>query len=148
MSGLGPAPAEHLAIVTCMDCRIDPLAEAFGVKLGDAHVMRNAGGVVTDDVIRSLAISQRKLGTRRVMVVHHTTCGMEGLDGDAFAAELAADAGGVAPPFAIGGFADVEADVRAGVRAIRASPYVPFTDQVSGHVYDVETGDLREIAGA
>jgi carbonic anhydrase len=143
----GPSaqPSRRLAIVTCMDCRIDPLS-GFGIAVGEAHVLRNAGGAVTDDVIRSLAISQRKLGTREVMVVRHTGCGMAGLDADAFTAELAADAG-VAPPFAIEAFGDLEAAVRDAVRRVRESPFVPFTDAVSGWVYDIDAGALRPVAG-
>jgi carbonic anhydrase len=141
--GLPAQPSRRLAIVTCMDCRIDPLA-GFGVALGEAHVLRNAGGAVTDDVIRSLAISQRKLGTREVMVVRHTGCGMAGLDADAFTAELTADAG-VAPGFAIEAFGDLDEAVRQGVARVRASPFVPYRDAVSGWVYEIEADRLRAV---
>jgi carbonic anhydrase len=136
-------PSRKLAILTCMDCRVD-VAAAIGLQHGDAHVLRNAGGIVTDDVIRSLAISQRKLGTEEVMVVHHTDCGMAKITDDGFRAELE-EATGKAPDFPIGAFADVEDSVRESVRRIRESPFVPHRDAVSGHVYDVETHQLREI---
>jgi len=137
-------PVRKLAIVTCMDCRIDPAA-AIGLQRGDAHVLRNAGGVVTDDVIRSLAISQCKLGTREVMVVHHTDCGMEKITDEGFRAELESDTG-VAPNFPVGAFADVEDSVRGSVRRIRESPFLPHRDAVRGYVYDVATHELREVA--
>jgi carbonic anhydrase len=136
-------PRRGIAIVTCMDCRLDVLAAA-GLELGDAHVLRNAGGIVTDDTIRSLAISQRKLGTREVIVAHHTDCGMENLDEEGFRAELA-EAAGTEPPFAIGSFGDVEADVRESVRRVRTSPFLAHRDAVRGFVYDVETHRLREV---
>ncbi|HEU4392574.1 MAG TPA: carbonic anhydrase [Solirubrobacterales bacterium] len=139
-------PSRRLAIVTCMDCRID-LSAALGLELGEAHVLRNAGGIVTDDTIRSLAISQRKLGTREVLVVHHTDCGMEKISDADFRAELEADSG-VAPDFPIGAFADVEDSVRESVRRVRESPFVPHRDAVRGFVYDVETHRLREVTGA
>jgi carbonic anhydrase len=136
-------PARALAIVTCMDARLDIFA-ALGLKQGDAHVLRNAGGVVTDDVIRSLAISQRLLGTRAVMLIHHTDCGMQQLSDDGFRAELQADSG-VAPSFAIESFKDVDADVRQSILRVRRSPFLPSTDQVRGFVYDVATHRLREV---
>ena len=138
-----PHPAEALAVVTCMDFRIDPLA-VLGLKTGDAHVLRNAGGVVTDDVIRSLAISQRRLGTRAVTLIHHTDCGMETITDDAFRAELLS-ATGMSPPFAIESFADAEADVRQSILRVRHSPFLPHTDDVRGFVYDVGADDLREV---
>jgi carbonic anhydrase len=143
MSTLSPQPSRHLAIVTCMDCRID-LGRALGLELGQAHVLRNAGGVVTDDVIRSLAISQRKLGTREVLVIHHSGCGMQGVSEDAFRTELQRDAG-VAPSFAIEGFADLEEDVRQSVRRVRRSPFLPHRTQVRGYILDVDTQELREV---
>jgi carbonic anhydrase len=139
-------PRRRVAIVTCMDARLDVLA-ALGLDLGDAHVLRNAGGAVTDDVIRSLALSQRKLGTEAVMVVHHTGCGVQGLSDDAFREELRADTG-MAPAFAIEGFADAEADVRQSVERVRRSPFLPHRDDVRGFVYDVATHRISEVDGA
>jgi carbonic anhydrase len=136
-------PSRRLAIVTCMDSRLDVFA-ALGLGDGEAHVLRNAGGIVTDDVIRSLAVSQRRLGTREVMLVHHTDCGMQKVTDDAFRAELQ-EATGVAPAFAIESFADVETDVRQSVRRVRRSPFLPHRDRVRGFVYDVDTHRLREI---
>jgi carbonic anhydrase len=136
-------PNRKLAIVTCMDARIDVFA-ALGLKNGEAHILRNAGGVVSDDVIRSLAISQRKLGTREVMLIHHTKCGMQTLTDDGFRAELL-QATGVAPAFAIESFADVEADVRQSILRVRQSKFLEHTDMVRGFVYDVDTNRLREI---
>jgi carbonic anhydrase len=141
---LDAAPSRGLAIVTCMDCRLDVLA-ALGLGLGEAHVLRNAGGVVTDDVVRSLAISQRRLGTTKVMLVHHTGCGMETLDKDEFRAELQ-EAAGSAPGFAIESFADIDADVRESIRRVRRSGFLPHRDAVRGFVYDVDTHLLREVA--
>lgn len=140
---MGPQPTKRIAVVTCMDCRIDPLA-AFGLEVGEAHVIRNAGGSVTDDVIRSLAVSQRKLGTREVMVVHHTGCGMMTVTDDAFRAELLADTG-IAPSFAIESFRDLEEDVRQSVRRVRRSPFLPYRDAVSGHVLDLDSGQVRAV---
>jgi carbonic anhydrase len=137
-------PAKALAVVTCMDCRVDPLP-ALGLKPGDAHMLRNAGGVVTDDVIRSLAISQRKLGTRAVTLIHHTDCGMLTLTDDEFRAELQRDTG-MSPPFAIESFADLEADVRQSILRVRSSPFLVHRDDVRGFIYDVESGELREVA--
>jgi carbonic anhydrase len=137
-------PSRQLAIVTCMDSRLDVFA-ALGLADGEAHVLRNAGGVITDDVIRSLAISQRKLGTRAVMLIHHTDCGMEKVTDDGFRAELQ-DATGVAPAFAIESFADVEGDVRQSILRVRRSPFLLHRDQVRGFVYDVDTHRLDEVA--
>ncbi|MFN8187420.1 MAG: carbonic anhydrase [Gaiellales bacterium] len=136
-------PARQLAIVTCMDSRLDVFA-ALGLGDGDAHVLRNAGGVITDDVIRSLAISQRLLGTREVMLVHHTDCGMMALSDDGFRAELQADTG-VAPAFAIESFRDLDADVHQSILRVQRSPFVLHRDRVRGFVYDVDTHRLREI---
>jgi carbonic anhydrase len=138
-----PRPAQAVAVVTCMDCRIDPLP-ALGLGLGDAHVLRNAGGVVTDDVIRSLAISQRKLGTTAVRLIHHTDCGMLTLTEDSFRAELQRDTG-MTPPFAIESFTDLEQDVRQSILRIRSSPFLLHRDDVQGFVYDVAAGQLREV---
>jgi carbonic anhydrase len=136
-------PRRRLAIVTCMDSRLDVFA-ALGLEHGEAHVLRNAGGVITDDVIRSLAVSQRRLGTREVMLIHHTDCGMQTLSDDGFRAELQA-ATGIAPAFAIESFADVDANVRQSVLRVRRSPFLPHTGQVRGFVYDVDTHALREV---
>ena len=136
-------PSRQLAIVTCMDCRID-LEAALDLKPGEAHVLRNAGGVVTDDTIRSLAISQRRLGTREVMLIHHTDCGMEKLTDEGFRIELE-EATGIVPEFPIGAFEDVEESVRESVWRVRRSPFVPHREAVRGYVYDVETHNLREI---
>lgn len=130
-----------------MDARIDVYA-LLGLSPGDAHVLRNAGGIVTDDVIRSLAISQRKLGTRHVLVMHHAKCGMLGLDDDAFARELSETAGRP-PAWSGGGFTDLDADVRASVERIRTSPYLPGIaagGEVRGFVVDVDSGRLREVS--
>lgn len=137
-----PRPSRRLAVVACMDCRLD--LGALGLKAGEAHVLRNAGGVVTDDVIRSLAISQRRLGTREVMLVHHTDCGMEKLDEEEFAAELR-EAAGVAPGFAIESFTDLDEDVRESARRVRNSPFLTHREAVRGFVYDVATHRLREV---
>src|SRR5580698_3221886 len=121
-------PKRRLAIVTCMDSRIDVFA-ALGLGDGEAHILRNAGGVITDDVIRSLAVSQRRLGTREVMLIHHTDCGMQTLTDDGFRAELQ-QATGVAPAFAIESFADLDADVRQSVLRVRRSPFLLHRDVV------------------
>jgi carbonic anhydrase len=136
-------PARQLAVVTCMDSRLDIFA-ALGLREGEAHVLRNAGGVITDDVIRSLAVSQRRLGTRAVMLIHHTDCGMQTLTDDGFRAELQ-EATGVAPAFAIESFSDLDADVRQSIRRVRRSEFVPHRDAVRGFVYDVDSHLLREI---
>jgi carbonic anhydrase len=136
-------PAQQLAIVTCMDSRLDVFA-ALGLRVGDAHVLRNAGGVITDDMIRSLAISQRKLGTREVMVIQHTDCGMLSITDDGFRAELQR-ATGVAPAFAIESFTDVDANVGQSVRRLRRSSFLEYRDAIRGFVYDVDTHLLREV---
>jgi carbonic anhydrase len=136
-------PRRHLVIVTCMDARLDVFA-ALGLREGEAHILRNAGGVITDDVIRSLAVSQRRLGTREVMLIHHTDCGMQSLTDDGFRAELQA-ATGVAPAFAIESFTDVEADVRQSILRVRRSPFLLHRDVIRGFVYDVDTHGLREV---
>jgi carbonic anhydrase len=136
-------PSRRLAIVTCMDSRLDVFA-ALGLGDGEAHVLRNAGGVITDDVIRSLAVSQRKLGTEAVMLIHHTDCGMQRISDDGFRAELQ-QATGVSPSFAIESFGDVDADVRQSVLRVRRSEFLPHRNQVRGFVYDVESHRLREV---
>ena len=135
-------PARALAVVTCMDSRLDVFA-ALGLRDGDAHILRNAGGVITDDVIRSLAVSQRLLGTREIMLVHHSDCGMQKLTDDGFRAELQA-ATGVAPAFAIESFVDLEADVRQSILRIARSPFL-LHREARGFVYDVDTHRLGEV---
>jgi len=137
-------PRRELAIVTCMDSRLDVFA-ALGLGDGEAHVLRNAGGVITDDVIRSLAISQRLLGTREVMLIHHTDCGMLKISDDGFRAELQQDTG-VAPSFAVESFKDLDADVRQSILRVRRSAFLPHRDSVRGFVYDVDDHRLREVA--
>jgi carbonic anhydrase len=140
---LDARPTRRLAIVTCMDSRLDVFA-ALGLRDGEAHVLRNAGGVITDDVIRSLAISQRQLGTREIMLIHHTDCGMQSITDDGFRAELQ-KATGVAPAFAIESFTDIDADVRQSILRVRRSPFLSHRKLVRGFVYDVDTHALREI---
>lgn len=137
-------PAKHVAIVACMDARLDPFA-LFGLKEGDAHVIRNAGGAVTDDVIRSLAISQRLLGTREIVLVHHSDCGMVTFTDQDFKAQIAAETG-IRPPWAAETFTDAEEDVGQSIARIKASPFIPHTDSVRGFVYSVEKGTLAEVS--
>jgi carbonic anhydrase len=137
------SPSRQLAIVTCMDSRVNVFA-ALGLEVGEAHVLRNAGGVITDDVIRSLAISQRRLGTREVMLIHHSDCGMQKLTDDGFRAELQ-QATGVAPAFAIESFTDLDVDVRQSILRVRRSSFLAYRDAVRGFVYDVDSHLLREI---
>ncbi|HEX8867181.1 MAG TPA: carbonic anhydrase [Lentzea sp.] len=136
-------PSLQVAILTCMDSRIR-VFEIFGLKQGEAHVLRNAGGVVTDDAIRSLALSQRKLGTREVLLVHHTNCGLEMVTEDEFKDELEADTG-LRPTWAVEAFKVVEQSVRGSMARLRRSPFIPHTDKIRGFVYDVHTGELREV---
>ena len=138
-------PAKKVAVVACMDARIET-GRLLGLEEGDAHVIRNAGGVVTDDVIRSLAISQRLLGTIEIVLVHHTDCGMLTFKDDGLKAQIEEDTG-LRPPFALEAFSNPEDDVRQSVRRIEASPFVPHKDNIRGFVYDVETGRLNEFAG-
>jgi carbonic anhydrase len=140
---LAMAPAKQVAIVACMDARLDP-ARALGFEEGDAHVIRNAGGVVSDDAIRSLAISQRLLGTKEIVLIHHTDCGMLTFSDDELKRQIEQDTG-IRPPFALESFADVDADVRQSIARIKASPFVPEKSSVRGFVYDVKTGGLREV---
>jgi carbonic anhydrase len=144
--GLTARPSLRVAVVVCMDARIDVHA-SLGLKQGDAHVLRNAGGVVSDDVLRSLLISQRLLGTQEVMLVHHTGCGMLELDDEELAAAVERDTGS-RPPFALGGFRDLDEDVRRSVRAVAECSNLPHREVVRGFVYDVDTGRLREVTGA
>jgi carbonic anhydrase len=143
---LPPRPAKQAVVLTCMDCRIDP-NRLLGLSDGQAHVIRNAGGVVTDDAIRSLAISQRLLGTREILVIHHTGCGMLGFTDEEFAEQLEAETG-VRPPWAAGSFTDLEEDVRSSVASLKGSPFLPHKEAIRGFVYDVETGRLIEIASS
>ena len=136
-------PAKHVAIVTCMDARLSPYV-MLGLREGDAHVIRNAGGVITDDEIRSLAISQRLLGTREIILIHHTDCGMLTFSDDELKQQIQQDVG-VKPHFSMESFTDLEEDVRQSIARIRASPFIPHKDSVRGFVYEVETGRLREI---
>lgn len=140
---LDVSPKRRLAIVTCMDSRLDVFA-ALGLGHGEAHILRNAGGVITDDVIRSLSVSQRKLGTREVMLIHHTDCGLMKVTDDGFRAELQ-DASGMAPSFAIESFTDLDADVCQSIRRVRNSPFLVHRDAVRGFVYDVDSHRLREV---
>jgi carbonic anhydrase len=142
----GPAPlppALHLAVVACMDSRLD-VHGALGLAIGDAHVIRNAGGVVTDDVIRSLVISQRLLGTREIILIHHTDCGMVKFTDDQLKGDIERDTG-IRPPWATEAFTDLDSDVTQSIARLKASPFVPHTDNVRGFVFDVETGLLREV---
>lgn len=142
-SGLEAAPQDRVAVVTCMDARIDTY-RALGLDLGRAHVIRNAGGVVTNDVIRSLALSQLELGTREVIVIHHTKCGLAGLDEEAVLTALAAKAGR-RPPWKIHAFADVFEDTRTSVEKLRSSPYLQHTDRIFGYVHDVDSGRIEPV---
>jgi carbonic anhydrase len=143
-SDLPLPPARKLAIIACMDARVSPYA-LLGLREGDAHVIRNAGGVVTDDEIRSLAISQRLLGTEEVMLIHHTDCGMLTFNDDDFKRQIEEDTG-IKPGWAVEAFNDLDRDVRQSVARIKASPFIPHKEHVRGFVYEVETGRLREVA--
>ncbi|MGW5678026.1 beta-class carbonic anhydrase [Streptomyces sp. NPDC003860] len=140
---LALAPARRLAVVACMDARLDIFA-MLGLREGDAHVIRNAGGEVTEDAIRSLAISQRLLGTRRIMLIHHTDCGMQTFRDDEFKAEILGETG-IRPPWAPEAFTDLDEDVRQSIRRIEVDPFVPHKNSIRGFVFDVETGLLREV---
>jgi len=136
-------PAKRVAVVACMDARIET-GRLLGLEEGDAHVIRNAGGVVTDDVIRSLTISQRLLGTTEIVLVHHTDCGMLTFEDDALKADIEQETG-LRPPFALEAFPELDDDVRQSIRRIQASPFIPHKDNVRGFVYDVKTGRLNEV---
>ncbi|MEV6755640.1 carbonic anhydrase [Streptomyces sp. NPDC051214] len=140
--GMDARPVLGVAVVSCMDARID-LHAALGLELGDCHTIRNAGGVVTDDVMRSLTISQRALGTRSVVLIHHTSCGLESLT-EEFRHELELEVG-QRPAWAVESFRDVDQDVRQSMERVRTSPFLLHTDDVRGFVFDVTTGLLREI---
>ncbi len=139
-------PATGVAVVACMDARLD-VHGMLGLELGDAHVIRNAGGVITDDEIRSLAISQRLLGTREIVLIHHTDCGMLTFSDDEVADQIEADTG-VRPPFVLESFGDLEGNVRESIERIKTNPFIPHKDAVRGFVYEVETGRLREVPPA
>jgi carbonic anhydrase len=137
-------PAAKTAVVACMDARLHVYG-ALGLKEGDAHVIRNAGGVVTDDAIRSLAISQRLLGTEEIILIHHTDCGMLTFHDDDFKDSIEQDTG-IRPPWAAEAFRDLDADIKQSIARVKASPFIPNTDSVRGFVYEVETGKLREVS--
>ena len=137
-------PARKLAVVACMDARLNPYG-LLGLEEGDAHIIRNAGGVITDDEIRSLAISQRLLGTEEIVLIHHTDCGMLTFTDDEFKRTVQEDVG-IKPEWAVETFSDLDEDVRQSIARIQASPFIPRKDSVRGFVYDVHTGGLREVA--
>ena len=136
-------PARHTAVVACMDARLD-VYRILGLHEGDSHVIRNAGGVITDDAIRSLVISQRLLGTNEIILIHHTDCGMLTFCDDVLRADIAAETG-FAPPYALNAFSDLATDVRAGIARIKADPHLLHRDGVRGFIFDVVTGALTEV---
>jgi carbonic anhydrase len=136
-------PALQVAVVTCMDARLDPQG-LLGLREGDAHVIRNAGGVITDDAVRSLAISQRLLGTKEIVLIHHTDCGMLTFTDDEFRQQILSDTG-IKPTWAAEAFSDLDTDVRQSIARIHAEPSIPVKDSVRGFVYDVTDGTLREV---
>lgn len=142
---LSVEPSLRLAVVACMDSRLDVFS-VLGLENGQAHVLRNAGGVITDDMIRSLSISQRRLGTEEIVLIHHTNCGMQTITDDGFRGELQ-QATGMAPSFAIESFTDVDANVRQSIARLQSSPFLLHRDRIRGFVYDVDTGVLREVEG-
>ncbi len=136
-------PSRHVALVTCMDSRIDNFA-IFGLDSGEVHIIRNAGGLVTDDVLRSLVISQRVLQTREVLLVHHTNCGLHNADEAAMRAAIREETG-AEPPYAFGAFTDLDEAVRRAVARVREHPFLPHRERIRGCVYDVDTGSLRVV---
>jgi carbonic anhydrase len=136
-------PATGVAVVACMDARLH-VSKILGLEEGDAHIIRNAGGAVTDDAIRSLAISQRLLGTREIVLVHHTDCGMLTFTDDGFRRQIQEETG-VRPEWAAEAFPDLDDDVRQSIARVKASPFVPHKENVRGFVYEVESGKLREV---
>lgn len=136
-------PGKQTAVLACMDARLN-IYGILGLEEGDVHVIRNAGGVATDDAIRSLTISQRLLGTREIILIHHTDCGMLTFTDDALARQIQ-DEIGLKPRFSMESFPDLDEDVKQSIARIKASPYIPHTDQVRGFIYEVETGKLREV---
>ncbi|HEX5404853.1 MAG TPA: carbonic anhydrase [Pseudonocardiaceae bacterium] len=137
-------PGKNVAVVACMDARLD-VYRMLGLQEGEAHVIRNAGGVITDDEIRSLAISQRLLGTTEIILIHHTDCGMLTFTDDAFKADILTDTG-IKPSWAAEAFDDLDVDVRQSIGRIKASPFLPHTESVRGFVFDVATGTLNEVS--
>jgi carbonic anhydrase len=136
-------PAKQVAVVACMDARLNPYG-LLGLSEGDAHIIRNAGGVITADELRSLAISQRLLGTKEIILIHHTDCGMLTFTDDGFKDDIQAETG-LKPPWSAEAFSDVDEDVRQSVARIHADPFIPRKESVRGFVYEVETGKLREV---
>jgi len=136
-------PGTHVAVVACMDARLNVYG-MLGLEEGDAHVIRNAGGIITDDEIRSLAISQRLLGTREIILIHHTDCGMLTFTDDELKEQIQQEVG-IKPQFAMEAFSDLEDDVRQSIARIKASPFIPHKEDVRGFIYQVETGRLREV---
>ncbi|KAA1399552.1 beta-class carbonic anhydrase [Aeromicrobium ginsengisoli] len=136
-------PARKVAVVACMDARLDP-AKVLGINEGDAHVIRNAGGVVTEDALRSLAISQRLLGTEEIVLVHHTDCGMVTFTDDGFRQDIEKDTG-IRPTWAAEAFPDAAEDVKQGINRIRSNPFIPHKDNIRGFVFDVATGSIDEV---
>jgi carbonic anhydrase len=143
-AALPPLPRRKVAVIACMDARLNVYG-VLGLTEGDAHVIRNAGGVVTDDVIRSLAISQRLLGTEEIILIHHTGCGMLTFTDDEFRGAIERDTG-IKPAWAAESFSDLDSDVRQSIARIKASPFIPRKDSVRGFVYEVKTGRLREVS--
>ena len=137
-------PSRHVAVVACMDARLH-VSSILGLKEGEAHVIRNAGGVITDDEIRSLAISQRLLGTTEIILIHHTDCGMLTFTDDAFRRAIQ-DETGIKPPWSVESFTDLEEDVRQSIARIKTSPFIPHRDTIRGFVFDVATGKLNEVS--
>jgi carbonic anhydrase len=137
-------PARKVAVVACMDARLH-VSALLGLDIGDAHIIRNAGGVVSDDAVRSLVISQRLLGTNEIILIHHTDCGMLTFRDDDVKAQIELDTG-IRPAFALEAFADVDEDVRQSIARVKASPFIPHRDNVRGFVYDVRTGRLNEVS--
>jgi carbonic anhydrase len=142
---LALAPRRHLAVVACMDSRMD-IFEMLGLSHGDAHIIRNAGGVVTDDVVRSLVLSQRLLGTREILLIHHTDCGLQKVSEDEFKRELEAECG-IKPWWALESFVDPFDDVRQSIGRLKASPFIGHKEHIRGFVYDVADGRLHEVVG-
>jgi carbonic anhydrase len=141
---LGMPPTKRLAVVACMDARLQP-NRILGLEEGEAHVIRNAGGVITDDEIRSLAISQRLLGTEEIILMHHTDCGMQTFTDEDFRRSLQEEVG-IKPNWAPEAFSDLEEDVRQSIARIKASPFIPHKDSLRGFIYEVETGRLRQVS--
>jgi carbonic anhydrase len=143
VAGRSARPAGHVAIVACMDSRMR-IFPMLGLGDGEAHVIRNAGGVVTDDVVRSLAISQRLLGTREIMLIHHTDCGMQKTTEEEFKGAIEGETG-IRPPWAVESFGDAAQDVRQSIGRLKASPFIPHKDAIRGFVFDVDSGKLNEV---